>query len=127
MVPIPTQPSNSRVYPNRCYLGTLTAVQQLLERHSNRNTKPNPMRRTLAMTTCRCEHVSEPLVISRQLLTDTIKQNRQLEKAEVITEVNTIIQDLRTGDRSDDYDAGYDDALDQIIRSINKLLSQENN
>jgi hypothetical protein len=79
------------------------------------------------MTTCRCEHVSEPLVISRQLLTDTVKQNRQIARVAVITEVNTIIQDLRTGDRQDDYDAGYDDALDQIIRSINKLVSEETN
>ena len=77
------------------------------------------------MTTCRCEHVSEPLVISRALLTDTIKQNRYLERAEIVAKINTIITDLRTGDRADDYDTGYDDALDQAIRSINTLTAEE--
>lgn len=79
------------------------------------------------MTTCRCEHVSEPLVMSRQLLQDTIKQNRQLEKSQNIAEVISIIQDLRFQDREEDYDAGYDDALEQAIRSITKLTKEENN
>jgi hypothetical protein len=77
------------------------------------------------MTTCRCEHVSEPLVMSRALLTDTIKQNRHLERAEVVAKINSIIEDLRTGDRQDDYDAGYEDALQQAIRSISKLTAEE--
>ena len=79
------------------------------------------------MTTCRCEHVSEPLVMSRQLLQDTIRQNRQLEKSENIAQVITIIQDLRFQERTADYDAGYDDALDQAIRSITKLTKEETN
>ena len=79
------------------------------------------------MTTCRCEHVSEPLVMSRQLLQDTIRQNRQLEKSENIAQVITIIQDLRFQERTVDYDVGYDDALDQAIRSITKLTKEETN
>jgi hypothetical protein len=127
MVPVPIQHGASPNHPSKRYLGTLATVQQLLEQQPQRNHQHSEMRGTLVMTTCRCEHVSEPLVMSRQLLTDTVKQNRQLERAAVITEVNNIIQDLRTGDRQDDYDAGYDDALDQIIRSINKLVSEEAN
>lgn len=127
MVPVPVQYDVSPSNPNKRHLGTLATVQQLLEQQPQRNHQHPEMRGTLIMTTCRCEHVSEPLVISRQLLTDTVKQNRQIARVAVITEVNTIIQDLRTGDRQDDYDAGYDDALDQIIRSINKLVSEETN
>ena len=77
------------------------------------------------MTTCRCEHVSEPLVMSRALLTDTIKQNRYLERAEIVAKINTIIEDLRSEDRVADYDIGYDDALEQAIRSISKLTAEE--
>lgn len=56
---------------------------------------------------------------------DTIRQNRQLEKSENIAQVITIIQDLRFQERTADYDVGYDDALDQAIRSITKLTKEE--
>jgi len=77
------------------------------------------------MTTCRCEHVSEPLVMSRALLTDTIKQNRYLERAEIVAKINTIITDLKSGDIESEFDAGWEDALDQAIRSISKLTAEE--
>jgi len=77
------------------------------------------------MTTCRCEHVSEPLVMSRALLTDTIKQNRYLERAEIVAKINSIIEDLKQDEHVDEYEHGYNSALDQAIRSISKLTAEE--
>jgi hypothetical protein len=125
MVHIPAQHSLSDCHDYWDHLGSYYIAEILLAGQRNRNHQPRELRGTLAMTTCRCEHVSEPLVMSRALLTDTIKQNRYLERAEIVAKINSIIEDLRTGDRQDDYDAGYEDALQQAIRSISKLTTEE--
>jgi hypothetical protein len=125
MVHIPAEHSLSGCHDYWDHLGSYYIAEILLAGQRNRNHQPREMRGTLAMTTCRCEHVSEPLVMSRALLTDTIKQNRYLERAEIVAKINSIIEDLRTGDREDDYDAGYEDALQQAIRSISKLTAEE--
>jgi hypothetical protein len=125
MVHIPAEHSSSDCHDYWDHLGSYYIAEILLAGQRNRNHQPRELRGTLQMTTCRCQHVSEPLVMSRALLTDTIKQNRYLERAEVVAKINSIIEDLRTGDRQDDYDAGYDDALDQAIRSISKLTAEE--
>ena len=127
MVHIPAEHSTCTRHTLWHHLGDYLRIQIMLAEHRQRNHQPTELRGTLAMTTCRCEHVSEPLVMSRQLLQDTIRQNRQLEKSENIAQVITIIQDLRFQERTADYDAGYDDALDQAIRSITKLTKEETN
>lgn len=127
MVHIPAEHRTCTRHHYWSHLESYLRIQTMLAEHRQRNHKPTKLRGTLAMTTCRCEHVSEPLVMSRQLLQDTIRQNRQLEKSQNIAEVISIIQDLRFQDREEDYDAGYDDALDQAIRSITKLTKEENN
>jgi hypothetical protein len=125
MVHIPAEHSPSGCHDYWDHLGSYYIAEILLAGQRNRNHQPRELRGTLQMTTCRCEHVSEPLVMSRALLTDTIKQNRHLERAEIVAKINSIIEDLRTGDRQDDYDAGYEDALQQAIRSISKLTKEE--
>jgi len=125
MVHIPAEHSSCNRHNYWDHLGSYYIAEILLAGQRNRNHQPRELRGTLQMTKCRCEHVSEPLVMSRALLTDTIKQNRYLERAEVVAKINSIIEDLRTGDRQDDYDAGYEDALQQAIRSISKLTAEE--
>jgi len=63
--------------------------------------------------------------MSRALLTDTIKQNRYLERAEIVAKINSIITDLKSGEIESEFDAGWEDALDQAIRSISKLTAEE--
>lgn len=125
MVYLPAEHSSCNRHSYWDHLGSYYIAEILLAGQRNRNHQPRELRGTLVMTTCRCEHVSEPLVMSRALLTDTIKQNRYLERAEIVAKITTIIQDLRSEDRVADYDVGYDDALDQAIRSISKLTAEE--
>jgi len=119
---IPTEHSSSRRYPNRHYLDSINGAEEVLERYSNRNPEPNQLRRTLAMTKCMCERINEPLVMTRQLLADLVRQNRVNAKAEYLGEIVTALNDLRPTDREDDYDAGYMDALDQVTKTITKLI-----
>jgi hypothetical protein len=127
MVHIPIEHSPCNRHNLWSHLESHIRIKLMLAEHRQRNHQPTKLRGTLAMTTCGCEHVSEPLVMSRQLLQDTIRQNRHLEKSLNIAQVITIIQDLKFQERTTDYDAGYDDALDQAIRSITKLTQEEIN
>ena len=119
---IPNEHSSSRRYPNRDYLDSINGAEEVLERYRNRNPEPNQLRRTLAMTKCMCERIDQPLVMTRQLLADLVRQNRINAKAEYLGEIVTALNDLRPTDREDDYDAGYMDALDQTIKTITKLI-----
>jgi hypothetical protein len=125
MVHIPAEHSPSTCHDYWDHLGSYYIAEILLAGQRYRNHQPRELRGTLQMTTCRCEHVSEPLVMSRALLTDTIKQNRYLERAEVVAKINTIIQDLKPVEIEDAYDNGYDQALDQAMKSISKLTAEE--
>jgi len=119
---IPSQHRVSARYPNRDYLDTIGRAEEVLEQYRNRNPKPNQLRRALAMTKCMCERIEEPLVMTRQLLADLVRQNRVNAKAEYLGEIVTALNDLRPTDREEDYDAGYMDALDQAIKTITKLI-----
>lgn len=74
------------------------------------------------MTKCMCERIEQPLVMTRQLLADLVRQNRINAKAELVGEIVTALNDLRPTDREEDYDAGYMDALDQVVKTITKLI-----
>ena len=119
---IPTQHSSSRRYHNRHYLDSINGAEEVLEQYSNRNPEPNQLRRALVMTKCMCERIEQPLVMTRQLLADLVRQNRVNAKAEYLGEIVTALNDLRPTDREEDYDAGYMDALDQTIKTITKLI-----
>ena len=119
---IPTEHSSSRRYHNRHYLDSINGAQEVLEQYRNGEPKPYQLRRTLVMTKCMCERIEEPLVMTRQLLADLVRQNRINAKAQLVGEVITALNDLRSTDREDDYDAGYWDALDQAARTITKLI-----
>ena len=122
MVYISAQYRISRRYPNRHYLDTLDGAEEVLEQYRNRSPEYNQLRRALAMTKCMCERINEPLVMTRQLLADLVRQNRVNAKAEYLGEIVTALNDLRPTDREDDYDAGYMDALDQAVKTITKLI-----
>jgi hypothetical protein len=124
MVHIPAEHSLSGCHDYWDHLGSYYIAEILLAGQRYRNHQPRELRGTLQMTTCRCEHVSEPLVMSRALLTDTIKQNRYLERAEIVAKINTIITDLKS-ENVGNWDDGYNSALDQAIRSISKLTAEE--
>ena len=119
---IPSQHSPSYRYSNRHYLDATDRAEEVLEQYRNRSPKPNQLRRTLAMTKCMCERIEEPLVMTRQLLSDLVRQNRVNAKAEYLGEIVTALNDLRPTDREEDYDAGYMDALDQAVKTITKLI-----
>jgi hypothetical protein len=119
---IPTKHSSSRRYPNRHYLDSINGAEEVLERYSNRNPEPNQLRRALAMTKCMCERIEEPLVMTRQLLADLVRQNRINAKAELVGEVITALNDLKPEGIVDDYDSGYNAAIEQAVKTITKLI-----
>lgn len=81
------EPIANRRYPHRHYLGSITAIQTLLEQHSIRGTKPNQLRGTLQMTKCLCENMTDPLVMTRELFADTVRFNRNNQRFETLDEV----------------------------------------
>ena len=119
---ISNEHSSSRRYPNRHYLDSINGAKEVLEQYRNRSPEYNQLRRALVMTKCMCERIEEPLVMTRQLLADLVRQNRVNAKAEYLGEIVTALNDLRPTDREEDYDAGYMDALDQVVKTITKLI-----
>lgn len=103
------------------HMGDTTETIKLLEQLPDRTIIHSTLRGALAMTTCKCSHIESPLVMTRDLFQDTIRINKQNTIAQIIT----IIENLKFSERTADYDAGYDDALDQAIRSITKLTAEE--
>jgi hypothetical protein len=81
------EPSANRRYPDRHYLGTIPAIQTMLEQYSIRGTKPNQLRGTFQMTKCMCERIEDPLVMTRELLADTVRFNRNNQRFETLDEV----------------------------------------
>jgi hypothetical protein len=81
------EPGANRRYPDRHYLGSITAIHTMLEQHSIRGTKPNQLRGPLEMTKCLCENIADPLVMTRELLADTVRFNRNNQRFETLDEV----------------------------------------
>ena len=89
------EPSANRRYPDRHYLGSITAIQTMLEQHSIRGTKPNQLRGTLQMTKCLCENMTDPLVMTRELFADTVRFNRNNQRFETLDEVIDLLNKHR--------------------------------
>ncbi len=119
---IPSQHSVSYRYPNRDYLDTIGRAEEVLEQYRNRSPEYNQLRRALAMTKCMCERIEEPLVMTRQLLADLVRQNRVNAKAELQGEIVTALNDLKPEGIVDDYDSGYNAAIEQAVKTITKLI-----
>jgi hypothetical protein len=69
-----------------------------------------------------CERIEEPLVMTRQLLADLVRQNRVNAKAELQGEIVTALNDLKPEGIVDDYDSGYNAAIEQAVKTIAKLI-----
>ena len=82
-------------YRNRHYLDTIEQAEQVLEQYGNRRTEYNAMRRSLEMTKCMCERIEDPLVMTRQLLSDTVKFNRNNQRLDTIDEVIDLLNKHR--------------------------------
>ena len=90
-----SEPAPSRRYPNRHYLESIQQTEQVLERYSNRTNEPINLRRGLQMTKCMCERIEDPLVMTRELLADTIKFNRNNQRFDTLDEVIDLLNKHR--------------------------------
>jgi hypothetical protein len=89
------EPSANRRYPDRHYLGSIPAIQTMLEQYSIRGTKPNQLLGTLQMTKCLCENMTDPLVMTRELFADTVRFNRNNQRFETLDEVINLLNKHR--------------------------------
>jgi len=90
-----SKPAPSRRYPNRHYLESIQQAEQVLERYSNRTSQSDNLRRGLQMTKCMCEGIKDPLVMTRELLADTIKFNRNNQRFDTLDEVIDLLNKHR--------------------------------
>lgn len=124
MVYLHTQPSLSRAYPNRCYLESVHATEQVLEQHRNRTRKPNELRRTLVMTKCMCERIEDPLVMTRDLLSDTIRHNRYNQKIETLELVIDLLNKQKQLWFSQSLTAGTSTFWNNKVQTTDQLIKE---
>ena len=90
-----SEPAPSRRYPNRHYLESIQQTQQVLERYNDGRTKPNQLRKGIEMTKCMCERIEDPLVMTRELLADTVRFNRNNQRLDTLDEVIDLLNKHR--------------------------------
>lgn len=95
MVHIPTQHLCSHLHSGRSIMGNHHQLQTMLEQHRIRGTKPDQMRGTLQMTKCMCEQITDPLVMTRELLADTVRFNRNNQRLETLDEIVDLLNKHR--------------------------------